>query len=113
MTKPSADQAWQFWANNELTQSATFPSMFSKVHKNELSMIGCKLGNSPSDTWKVPTSESRARDLDKLNVFWDTIDMNLPQEKILFANRQRPEALPLKINKKPKRFENSQLLRKT
>ena len=27
---PSADQAWQFWANNELTQSATYPSMFAK-----------------------------------------------------------------------------------
>ena len=118
--QPSADQAWQFWANNELTQSATYPSMFAKVHKSELSMIGCTLGNSPSDTWKVPTSESRALDLNKLNVFRDTIDKSLPQEKIhklelnfmaenclrqlgeprigVFANRQRPEPLHLEIN---------------
>ena len=45
-------------------------------------MISCTLGNSPSDTWKVPTSESRAQSLNKLNVFRDTIDKSLLQEKI-------------------------------
>ena len=29
--KPSADQAWLFWANNELKQSTTYPSMFATV----------------------------------------------------------------------------------
>ena len=38
--RPSADQAWQFWANNELTQSATYPSMYAKVQKSELQKIG-------------------------------------------------------------------------
>ena len=38
--QPSADQAWQFWANNELTQNATYPSMFARVHKSELQLIG-------------------------------------------------------------------------
>ena len=44
--QPSTDQAWQFRANNELTQSATYPSMFAKVHRSELSIIGGSLGNS-------------------------------------------------------------------
>ena len=40
--RPSADQAWQFWANNELTQSSTYPSMYAKVHKSGI------YDNSPS-----------------------------------------------------------------
>ena len=58
--EPSADQAWQFWANNELTQSANYPSMFARVHKSELTFIGGSIGNTEDDCkWKVPTSESR------------------------------------------------------
>ena len=64
--QPSADQAWQFWANNELTQSATYPSMFAKVHKSELTIIGGRIGNSPDCAWNVPTTESREEDLKKL-----------------------------------------------
>ena len=33
---PSADQAWQFWAANCLTQSATYPSNYANVHKADL-----------------------------------------------------------------------------
>ena len=73
--KPSADQAWQFWANNELTQSATYPSMFAKVHKCELTVIGGTLGNSETDTWAIPTTEYRERDLKKLNVYRKQLDV--------------------------------------
>ena len=66
--QPSADQDWQFWANNELTLSATYPSMFAKVHKNQLADIGGTLGTSEDCTWQVPTIESRKNDLDLLNV---------------------------------------------
>ena len=50
----SADQAWQFWANNELTQSSTYPSMYAKVHKSEHIKIGGVIGKD----WEVPTAES-------------------------------------------------------
>ena len=83
--EPSADQACQFWANNELTQSATYPSMFARVHKSELTFIGGAIGNTEDDCkwkvatsesrnteddckWKVPTSESRNNDLVQLDI---------------------------------------------
>ena len=54
--EPSADQM-QFWANNELTQSATYPSMSAGVHKSELTFIGGSIGNTEDDCkWKVPTN---------------------------------------------------------
>lgn len=34
--QPSADQAWQYWAVNSLTQSATYPSPYGNVHKDDL-----------------------------------------------------------------------------
>ena len=68
--RPSADQAWQFWANNELTQSATYPSMYAKVHKSELQKIGGKIG----EAWEVTTMESREHDLLLLNDYRKILD---------------------------------------
>ena len=34
--QPSADQAWQHWAANCLSQSATYPSPYANVHKADL-----------------------------------------------------------------------------
>ena len=31
--QPSADQAWQIWADNVLPASATYPSPYANVHK--------------------------------------------------------------------------------
>ena len=118
---PSADQAWQFWANNELTQSATYPSMFAKVHKNQLADIGATLRTSEDCTWQVPTIESRKNDLDLLNaerVTWNhqgltpkRIHQNelvfmaekgirqLGEPRIgIFANRQRSQPFHLEVN---------------
>ena len=119
--QPSANQAWQFWANNELTQSATYPSMFAKVHKNELAFIGGSLGNSKTDKWAVPTAESRERDLNVLNEYRLQLNTqnlspdNYHRKELLFmadnglrqignprigmyANLQRPEPLHLEVN---------------
>ena len=119
--QPTADQAWQFWANSELPQSATYPSMFEKVHKNQLADIGGTLGTSEDCTWQVPTIESRKNDLDLLNaerVTWNQqgltpkrIHQNelafmaekgisqLGEPQIgIFANRQRPEPFHLEVN---------------
>ena len=113
---PRADQAWQFWANNELTQSATYPSMFAKVHKSQLCFIGGKIG----DTWPVATSETRMQDLNQLNEFRKCLDtkillkdnyhkkelsymadnglrqLGIPRIGI-YANLQKPEPLHLEI----------------
>ena len=70
---PSADQAWQCWANNESTTSTTYPSIFAKVHKSELSLIG----QSFEHKWKIPDMESRKSDLEKLNSFVQNIKANL------------------------------------
>ena len=60
--QPSADQAWQFWANNVLPQSATYPSMFANVHKGELSLIGGIMGAGTDYKWQVPTMDSRLKE---------------------------------------------------
>ena len=75
----SADQAWQFWANNELTQSATYPSMFARVHKGQLTFTGGSLGVGHGYTWQVPIMESRQRDLEKLNNFCENLSRSLSE----------------------------------
>ena len=54
---PSADQAWQCWANNELTTSATYPSIFAKVQQSELNLVGQVF----EERWEIPTMESREK----------------------------------------------------
>ena len=119
--QPSADQAWQFWANNELTQSATYPSMFAKVHKSELSYIGGSIGTDTTDKWAVPNKESREIDLALLEIKRNELaEKNLSPQNFhrkelefmaekglrqlgpprigLFADRQRPDPLHLEVN---------------
>ena len=113
---PSADQAWQCWANNELTTSATYPSIFAKVHKSELNLIG----QSFEHKWKIPDMESRKSDLEKLNSFVQNIKADLApstkhKKKLefmastgirqlgiprinLFADCQRPQPFHLEVN---------------
>ena len=114
--QPSADQAWQTWANNVLSQSATYPSIFAKVHKSELGIVGQELDKR----WQVPSMESRQIDLEKLNGYLGTLSSNLNPEQVhkkklefmaknglrqlgeprigYYADRQRPEPLHLEIN---------------
>ena len=119
--QPSADQAWQFWANNVLTQAATYPSMYAKVHKSQLAFINGTIGNSSSDTWAPPSKESRANDLKKLDNFREELNSkNLSCESLHkkelefmaknglqqigeprigpYVNLQRPEPLHLDVN---------------
>ena len=120
--QPSADQAWQFWANNELTQAATYPSMYAKVHKSELTIINGTIGDLPSDTWAPPSKESRVKDLTMLNDYREELKgcKNLSIESFHrkeleymakhglrqinepcigpYANLQRPEPLHLEVN---------------
>ena len=114
--QPSADQACQCWANNELTTGATYPSIFAKVHKTELNLIG-QFFNSK---WKTPNMESRREDLQKLNSFCATINpvlapstkhnkkldfmasngmRQLGESRInIFADRQKPDPFHLEVN---------------
>ena len=71
--QPSADQAWQCWANNELTTCSTYPSIFAHVHKSELNLVG----QSFEHKWKIPDRESRKNDLEKLNSYLETINPDL------------------------------------
>ena len=113
--QPSADQAWQCWANNELTTSASYPSIFAKVHKSELSLVG----QSFEQKWAIPTMESRDVDMKKLNEFMQTINPDLAastkhtkklefmaatgirqlgEPRIgMYAERQRPEPFHLEV----------------
>ena len=117
--QPSADQAWQFWANNELTQAATYPSMFAKVHKSQLKLMNGTIGLSKDDTWAAPTAKSRREDLESLNSYRKTLNLTLTAETIHkkelqfmaenglrqigeprigpYANLQRPESLHLEV----------------
>ena len=118
--QPSADQAWQFWAANVLTQSATYPSPYANVHKNDLRKIGGTIGHEYSNTWKPPTMNQRKVELQKLKEFEEklskTISAEVHHKKKLefmadngfrqlgeprigiFADRIRPEPLHLEIN---------------
>ena len=81
--QPSADQAWQFWANNELTQAATYPLMYAKVHKSQLTFINGTIGNSSSDTWAPRNKESRTNDLKKVDKFREGLNSkNLLSESL-------------------------------
>lgn len=118
--QPSADQAWQCWAANVLTQSATYPSPYANVHKNDLKKIGCTIGHAKGDTWNPPTSEKRVLELHKLKLFENDLPATLSKESKykkklafmadngfrqlgeprigIFADRMRPEPLHLEIN---------------
>ena len=93
--QPSADQAWQFWANNELTQSATYPSMFAKVHKSELSYIGGSIGTDTTDKWAIPNKESREIDLALLEIKRNELaeknlsPQNFHRKELEFNGRER------------------------
>ena len=118
---PSADQVWQFWANNELTQAVTYPSVYAKVHKSQLTFINETIGNPSSDTWAPPSKKSRTNDLKKLDNFREELNSkNLSRESLHktelefmaknglreieepyigpCANLQRPEPLHLEVN---------------
>ena len=119
--RPSADQAWQIFANNELSQSATYPSLFTKVHKSELTKIGGSIGNTPNCIWAIPTEESRKADLEKLNIKREDLKkLNLSERNFhkkelefmaqnglrqlgpprigVFSNHQQPDPLHLEVN---------------
>ena len=114
--QPSVDHAWQCWANNELTTSATYPSIFADVHKSELNLVG----QSFEHKWKIPDMESRKNYLEKLNSYLETINPDLASstkhtKKLefmanngirqlgeprinVFADRRRPEPFHLEVN---------------
>ena len=48
---PSADQAWQTWAANEVNQTATYPSPYGNVSQSTISQVNGSLGDKESDTW--------------------------------------------------------------
>lgn len=75
--QPIADQAWEFQANNVLTQSDTYPSLFANVHKSELSQIGKTIGHKEENTWKPPTMEGRREELAKLSTFKKSLPSKL------------------------------------
>ena len=66
---PSADTAWLYFACNELSCSATNPSPFAQVHKNDLSQMNDSIGNNDKCTLKVPFMKSREKDLKILETF--------------------------------------------
>ena len=111
--QPSADQAWQFWANNVLPQSATYPSMFANVHKGELSLIGGTMGEGTDYKWQVPTMDTCLKEIGKLQKFCEELPLGISENSIhrkkldfmannglrqmgiprinIYADRQRPE----------------------
>ena len=118
--QPSADQAWQVWANNVLPASATYPSPYANVHKGDLCFVGGSIGDDGTSKWQTPTMTTRNIELQQLNNFKKTLKETLSDKtkhvKLLefmasngirqlgepiigmFADRQRPDPLHLEIN---------------
>ena len=77
--RPSEDQACQIFAKMNF-QSATYPSLFAKVHKSKLTKIDGSIGNTPNCVWAIPTEESRKADLEKLNIKREDLKKLNPSE---------------------------------
>ena len=58
---PSADQAWQTWAANEVNQAATYPSPYGNVSQSTMSQANGSLGDKESDTWHVWSEGERQK----------------------------------------------------
>lgn len=63
--QPSADQSWQSWAANEVSQSATYPSPYANVSKFSLSIRNGRIGSS----WDAITPERRAKHVEMVQDF--------------------------------------------
>ena len=112
--QPSADQAWQSWAANEVSQAATYPSVYANVNKTTMAVPNGTIGA----TWQPPSQERRAKDVKKVTEFRSKLDpedrkshaklldflaengmRTLGEPRIgAFVERLRPEPLHCEIN---------------
>ena len=58
---PSADQAWQTWVANEVSQAAMYPSPYANVSTPAMSCVNGSIGTSDSFTWKVWSAQQREK----------------------------------------------------
>ena len=58
---PFADQAWQTWAANEVSQTAMYQSPHADVSTSTMSCVKGSIGTSDSCTWKVWSAQQRER----------------------------------------------------
>ena len=116
--QPSADQCWQSWAANEVSQSATYPSVYANVRNSNIAVPNGKIGH----TWQPPNKDSRAKHIKMVSDFKGKLDPTINNakkvnhDKLLtflaengirtlgpprigeYANRLRPEPLHCEIN---------------
>ena len=78
--QPSADQAWQIWANNVLPASSTYPSPYANVHKGDLKQIGRSIGTELTSTWVPPIYSNRKKEIDQLTKFRSSLLISLSDE---------------------------------
>ena len=59
--QPSADMSWQSWANNELSQTVTYPyaSPYVNESKGNMCTMGASIGMGEEDFFKSYTLEVR------------------------------------------------------
>ena len=114
--QPSADQSWQTWAANEVSQAATYPSPYANVSQHTMCVPNGKIGT----TWQATTAETRDKHVCMVESFISKLECTHSDKarhgKILeflaangcrtlgaprigiFANRLRPEPLHCEIN---------------
>lgn len=118
--QPSADMSWQNWANNELNQAATHPSIYANVSTGNISTMGGSIGFADINTWKPYTNATKEEHAKLVKAYVCSLPTNLKEEtkhtkKLgymaengirqlgpprigIFAERQRPEPLHCEIN---------------
>jgi len=113
--QPSADQAWQIWANNVLPASSTYPSPYANVHKGDLKKTGGSIGTDSNSTWEPPVYSKRLKEINQLNKFRSSLSTTLSDDAKhnkeleymaskgirqlgIFCDRQKPDPLHLEIN---------------
>ena len=77
---PSADQAWQIWANNVLPASSTYPSPYANVQKGDLKQIGGSIGTELTSTWVPPIYSNRKKEIDQLTKLRSSLSISLSDE---------------------------------
>ena len=69
--EPCADMAWQSWAANETTQSATYFSPYGNVSTRDMATVNGSLGEGEGHTWQPWSTEQRVINAAKLQEFID------------------------------------------
>ena len=70
----AADTTWLCFACYKLSCNKTYPSLFPRVHKNDLPQMNGSIGDGDKCTWKICSMKSKQEDIKLLETIRKSID---------------------------------------